>query len=1032
MSDISHKLSSKPPEHASQNFAGLKEQGLEIIREIASETWTDHNLHDPGITFLESYAYALTDIGFRAHLNMQDLIRSGEKIAPHGFPAASEVLPCAPVTEKDFRKLLLDHMLINDVSIISSLNSELQGLYDLVIELSDPDLNSNTYPLLVDYDGDTYTLDIALPHWDEPESASFIESVNIASITMIVGTGGIWRSLEETATYFARVTVGYDNDQGSQTSDLWLVVRISDEAAQSIGLAANILSEAETELTLLGPENIFNRYHQRVMNAHHAVNIIYRYINSWRNLCEIPMQIQVVRTQEIAVKARLEINNGIDLELLVAKIFDAIDAELSPLFKFSSLQELQDSQQGSTDIFDGPLLQHGFLSNTDVALAEDTAGITELYLSDILRLIMQVGDQQLRDISQREAVAGRDILAVSDLTLSNFVNNRLITKGARDCLKLVDVSRYRPRFSLLKSRITLVRDEIELNYDMLRVSELYEMLVSQRESQRLEITTPDREWPVSTGTAYDTGDYLPFQQELPGFYGVGDNRLPDSATIERRSQAMQTKGYLLLSEQILSDSAYQLSNINHFFSPRLSVQQTYFPNPVYEIAEISKLIKDYNGNQDWQQFVKDDDNAHRINLRNAIETRETFLDRRNRMLDHLLARQGLEALAWSQEMHRRAYQELKDAGISAQNFQTQLSVRRQDVNQNLILLKEAFLNAAPELNANRLQSFQTHSQALADLISLESTPQGYQWRFLMGNEAEIVSSRQDMTRSEAWLLANDAVELAAQEDSFQVQGIGGGRFAFLLYAGVPSATLSLGQSQTDWASQSSAQTALQSAVQSFLLYRLRFSISPFERMVAFQCGLRDYRRELLTEVDDFFEIYDEVDTDGVIEKRWRLWSEAGYGGNVLLSSVFHFVAPPEVIDPLEQETAAISLAGESISRVLQYGIYNWNYRIADAGPDSYNFELIDTQGTLLAIYAPGLEDETAVRQAIQRAVDQLQHSYSAEGFHMVEHILLRPQEGSEPPLNIPINDIEFESDPYSHRISLVFPSGSSKRVPKAL
>jgi hypothetical protein len=38
----------------SQNFAFLREEGMKVIRRIAPDTWTDHNLHDPGDHFTGS------------------------------------------------------------------------------------------------------------------------------------------------------------------------------------------------------------------------------------------------------------------------------------------------------------------------------------------------------------------------------------------------------------------------------------------------------------------------------------------------------------------------------------------------------------------------------------------------------------------------------------------------------------------------------------------------------------------------------------------------------------------------------------------------------------------------------------------------------------------------------------------------------------------------------------------------------------------------------------------------------------------
>jgi len=94
-----------------QDYAFLREKGMEYIRELSGQIWTDHNLHDPGVTTLEVLCYALTDLGYRTGFDLQDLLtRPDGQFDPTGtsglFPA-HEVLPTAPLTIHDYRRLLL-------------------------------------------------------------------------------------------------------------------------------------------------------------------------------------------------------------------------------------------------------------------------------------------------------------------------------------------------------------------------------------------------------------------------------------------------------------------------------------------------------------------------------------------------------------------------------------------------------------------------------------------------------------------------------------------------------------------------------------------------------------------------------------------------------------------------------------------------------------------------------------------------------------------------------------------------------------
>ena len=74
----------------------------------------------------------------------------------------------------------------------------------------------------------------------------------------------------------------------------------------------------------------------------------------------------MARVQEIAVRARIEVTGGIDVEQLLAGIFADLDQMLSPRVRFESLSSRRSTQPDPDGIYDGPLLRNGFLA-TDVA-----------------------------------------------------------------------------------------------------------------------------------------------------------------------------------------------------------------------------------------------------------------------------------------------------------------------------------------------------------------------------------------------------------------------------------------------------------------------------------------------------------------------------------------------------------------------------------------------------------------------------------------------------------------------------------------
>lgn len=99
-------LPTGPLEHLAMDYARLREEGIRLLGRLAGEQWTDFNAHDPGVTILEQLCYAITDLGYRIHHPVADLIAGTDPAIALPGPAA--ILTCNPVTQADLRKQVLD------------------------------------------------------------------------------------------------------------------------------------------------------------------------------------------------------------------------------------------------------------------------------------------------------------------------------------------------------------------------------------------------------------------------------------------------------------------------------------------------------------------------------------------------------------------------------------------------------------------------------------------------------------------------------------------------------------------------------------------------------------------------------------------------------------------------------------------------------------------------------------------------------------------------------------------------------------
>jgi len=91
------------------DYSRLRREGIELIAKLAGDRWTDYNTHDPGITILEAWCYALTDLSYRLDFTIAELLASPpEESASPLFLTARESLTTEPLTINDYRKLLID------------------------------------------------------------------------------------------------------------------------------------------------------------------------------------------------------------------------------------------------------------------------------------------------------------------------------------------------------------------------------------------------------------------------------------------------------------------------------------------------------------------------------------------------------------------------------------------------------------------------------------------------------------------------------------------------------------------------------------------------------------------------------------------------------------------------------------------------------------------------------------------------------------------------------------------------------------
>ena len=989
---------------------------MQLLRSAASSTWTDHNLHDPGITILEALCYAITEMGLRSGMEIRDLIASDVSGYQQELYTAANILPSAPATIRDFRKILLDHPLVQNAWLFTQAPPVLPGNYSVLLQFAEERLNSYTFGITVSPPSleSSYQVDVAFPHWDEEELLPFRADVTLLNVVFDGLPGIEWKLIGESGTYFSRITVSYQPAGGGvEETLLWVVAQINSPISSLSSELPFILSELTATVVTLGDnsetdETLLKQLNRRVTDAHHTMQHIRRYLKDYRNLCEDFREFKVARLQEVAISASIDVNPGTILEELLADIFLSVDGFIATDHVFLQYGDLNE-QQSSEEIFEGPLLDAGFLP--DASIGKSELGGT-LYTSDILRLILQQRSGGQSDITSREDVGRRNIVSVRHLSLANFLDNRPITTNARDCLHLVQSNRHVPQLSLSKSRIAFYENGVELTYDIDKVIEIFE---SKKANHAITVNTDSFDIPLPSGTSYAVADYYPVQYDLPAIYGTGEAGLPEFVSEKRKALALQLNGYLFFFEQLIGGIGNQLASLNAIFSTDPELEQTIFPNALYHLPQLAKLLKSFDIHADnWEDFQSDEHNEYVVALQKAAQTEEQFLNQRNKILDHLLAILGENLNDRAALVFRRAAKVSDSSSLSLPDLLATQRAQRHTALRELIRDKSAFIHALPSLNRDKAQSYGNPIWRNEGLLYTSTVDDGINWSIQHRDEMILFRAALPASSSSSCRrLAAAALTLATDANHYGVVADldGGYRLAIQQAA----AMVPIAVSETNYPTEAQALAAIEDTVTSVITLWLHHALIPIESRLYHLLDMRLHeRRQLIYPIDEYFEIIDNPLPNPDNEKQFRLWEQTGNMGDQLLVSEVNYAGATE--------DEAIESAFAAIQTVIQYGVVATNYAIENPTPDTYQVVLLRPDGTVIARSSADFQTWELAEEEILRIWMHLYRFYSATGFYLIEHSRLYPPADSSGAA-LTIHGVQ---NPYPFQASFVFPSGYAR------
>jgi len=502
------------PKISAQNndldFDFLRREGIKYIEQFGSKLWTDYNTHDSGITMLEVLCYAITDLGHRINQPIADLMSQiGKEDYEGQFFKATEILPSAPTTTLDLRKIMID----------------IPGIKNCWVQKESIPIYADLKQQKLSYQADEF-------------------KDTIDSLKTAFELKGLYRLLVET-------------------------------------------EDAEKELSEELKNTIFKRFH-----AH-------------RNLCEDLITVEKVKSHPISICANVEVLPEADEELVHAQIIIALEDYLAPSPRFYSLKQMMDKKYPTEQIFEGPLLSHGFIDTEELSNSELRK---EVRLSDIINIIMGI----------------RGVKLVKKITMDNCKPSD--KKEGESWIICVPENK-KPKLCD-KTVINFFKGILPVNLNKTKSAQYKDEILQQR-AEQYALAGVNMAPDLPKGSPGSWGKYDSIQHNFPETYGLSDKGLAKELGEERHAKAKQLKAYLLFFDQILTSYFKHLEMVKEVLSLDQKPKQSYFTQAVKDIKDFKDIIK-----EDFHQLFDDDDK-----LTGALmDMLDNDVERRNQVLDHLLAR----------------------------------------------------------------------------------------------------------------------------------------------------------------------------------------------------------------------------------------------------------------------------------------------------------------------------------------------------------------------------------------------------------
>lgn len=384
-------------------------------------------------------------------------------------------------------------------------------------------------------------------------------------------------------------------------------------------------------------------------------------LNTYRNLGELFLMPTTLVEKKYTITGNLELQSGYNYQDVLPKIMQSIQQYIFPDVTQTGYDVLKLEGESTNDIFNGPILKNGWIPSGSIQPKRDS-----IQPFEITKLIHDIaGVQAISNVAFQYEDAPKDTATCgeNEILVFDFIESIAST-------------------NLLQVHSEGKQHNLDVNTSLLEELGNMQQLSSKINTVSAVVTEPT----LPQGKFRDITNYYAIQNTFPEAYKVGLNAVNQNTPTYQIAQSRQLKGFLNLFDQMLSNQFAQLANIDQLFSfqnattgspsdlenynatktkeqkenpkypaPFKVFSPTYFYQSLYgSVPNIEPLLLDYTifnfgpvqetteelEKKKWTLYQEDPYNAYMYGLLVALEDDTVNLNRRNDLLNHLLARHG--------------------------------------------------------------------------------------------------------------------------------------------------------------------------------------------------------------------------------------------------------------------------------------------------------------------------------------------------------------------------------------------------------